>query len=293
MIQKDKTKDDRPQTIKLLQKRISELEIVDTERKKIEHDLEASETRYRRLFETAKDGILILDAKTGMIVDVNPFLIEMLGYSHEQFLGKKIWEIGFLKDVIGNRDNFLQLQREKYVRYENRPLETASGRKIDVEFVSNVYQVDSQKVIQCNIRDITDRKRMEKELAQTKESQFRTLIESLPQKIFLKDMNSVYISCNANYASDLKIKPEEIAGKTDYDFSPHSWLKNTRRTRRGSWERGKRKAVKRSTTSSEIISRVSKKRSSISFAPPSGTVPARSKGFSVFSGISPSRRRWK
>jgi PAS domain S-box-containing protein len=125
----------------------------------IQDALEASELRYRRLFESAKDGILILDAETGQIDDVNPFLVSLLGYSRDQLINKKIWEIGFLKDVVSNRDNFDQLKKKKYIRYEDLPLETNDGIKRDVEFVSNVYPEDHHDVIQCNIRDITERKR--------------------------------------------------------------------------------------------------------------------------------------
>jgi len=124
----------------------------------------ASELRYRRLFETAQDGILILDAETGLIVDVNPFLIEMLGFSHEVFVGKRIWELGCFKDTVANQGNFAELQQKGYVRYDDMPLETADGRQIDVEFVSNIYLVNDHKVIQCNIRDITARKRAEAKL---------------------------------------------------------------------------------------------------------------------------------
>ncbi len=126
--------------------------------------LRDSETRYRRLFEAARDGILMLDAATGTIVDVNPFLIELLGLSREAFLGKTIWELGFLKDVVANEARFEELQRQGYVRYEDLPLETADGRQVAVEFVSNVYLVNGRKVIQCNIRDITERKRAEDNL---------------------------------------------------------------------------------------------------------------------------------
>jgi PAS domain S-box-containing protein len=140
-----------------------------TKRKKIEETLCMLETRYRRLFETAKDGIIILDAETGKIVDVNPFLVDLLGYSREIIVGKNIWEIGFFKDVAANIDKFYELRQKEYVRYENLPLETADGRKINVEFVSNVYLVNNKKVIQCNIRDITERKRSEKELKVAKE----------------------------------------------------------------------------------------------------------------------------
>jgi len=135
-----------------------------TERKTAEEALQVSETRYRRLFESAKDGIMILDAETGIIVDVNPFLTEMMGYSHEPVKGKVIWELEFFKDVAANKEKFVELQQREYVLYENLSLETADGRQIAVEFVSNVYLVDRKKVIQCNIRDTTERKQMEHKL---------------------------------------------------------------------------------------------------------------------------------
>jgi PAS domain S-box-containing protein len=145
--------------------------------KQMEEMLRASEVRYRRLFETAKDGILILDAETGMIVDVNPFLVEMLGFSHEQFVGKAIWEIGLFKDIASNKGKFMELQRQKYVRYEDLPLKTADGRRIEVEFVSNVYTVDHKKVIQCNIRDITERKRAEREMEEKQREMIKMKLE--------------------------------------------------------------------------------------------------------------------
>jgi PAS domain S-box-containing protein len=135
-----------------------------TARKKAQEALQASETRYRRLFEVARDGILILDADSGQIVDVNPFVKDMLGYSHEEFLGKKLWEIGLFKNIVASKESFLELQTKGFVRYENLPLETKDGRHISVEFVSNVYLVDRKKVIQCNIRDITERVKAEEAL---------------------------------------------------------------------------------------------------------------------------------
>jgi len=114
--------------------------------------LKVSEIRFRRLFETSKDGILILNAKTGMIVAVNPFMMELLGFSKEQFLEKAIWEISPLKDLLGNQDKFAELQVKKYVRYKNLPIETAGGKKVNVEFISNVYLTDNKEIIQCQIR---------------------------------------------------------------------------------------------------------------------------------------------
>src|SRR5437762_8713150 len=123
--------------------------------------LQTSEVRYRRLFETAKDGILLLDADTGRITDANPFLQDMLGYSHNELIGKALWEIGPVKDITASQDAMRHLQEKEYVRYENLPLETKDGQHIQVEFVSNVYLVDGWRVIQCNVRDITARKQAE------------------------------------------------------------------------------------------------------------------------------------
>ena len=161
---KDKTKEQLINELAELHQRIEGSEAEATKHKKAEEALKVSETRYRRLFETAYDGIVLLDADTGQILDVNPFLIEMLGYSHKDFLGKKLWEIGPFSDIAASRLRFSELQSKGYVRYEHLPLETKDGRLIDVEFVSNVYLVDHEKIIQCNIRDITLRKQAEEAL---------------------------------------------------------------------------------------------------------------------------------
>ena len=129
-----------------------------------EYALKVSELRYRRLFETAQDGILILNADTGQIDDVNPFLTDMLGYSRKQMLGNRLWDIVPFKDAGASKAEFRDLQRESYVRYDDIPLETRDGRAINVEFVSNIYQVNGDRVVQCNIRDITKRRRAEEKL---------------------------------------------------------------------------------------------------------------------------------
>ena len=159
-----------------------------TEKKHAEDIIKASELRYRSLFESAKDGIIILDAESGKIEDVNPYLIDMLGFSHNEFLGKKIWEIGFFKDIISNQDKFAELQKNDYVRYENLPLRTSDGYKRDVEFVSNIYNVNNHAVIQCNIRDISERKLAEEKLRRSEE-QYRLLAEHMSDTIWLMDMD--------------------------------------------------------------------------------------------------------
>ena len=132
--------------------------------KHAESALQVSEVRYRRLFETAKDGILILDANTGLITDSNPYMSELLGYSHEHFLGKELWEIGLFSDKSANEAAVRELQKNGYIRYEHLPLETSAGKRAEVEIVANSYHEGGHNVIQCNIRDITERSHLECQL---------------------------------------------------------------------------------------------------------------------------------
>lgn len=160
--------------------------------------LKDSELRYRRLFEAAEDGILILDANTGMIEDVNPYLMKMLGYSREEFVEKKLWEVGAFKDVEASKDAFEALQENEYIRYDDLPLKTKDGRLMQVEFVSNVYLVSDEKVIQCNIRNITARKQAEAR-ALTTNNELLALVDELQwrdrQMQLMNHMNDLLQSC--------------------------------------------------------------------------------------------------
>ena len=154
--------------------------------------LQFSELRYRRLFETAQDGILILDAGSGKIVDANPFLEKLLGYSKKEFSGKRLWEIGVFNDIVDSKEAFYELQNKGYIRYTDLPLQTKTGGIINVEFISNVYGVDHEKVIQCNIRDITNRKKAEEAIeARTKELESLTKSQEETKKAMLNVMEDL------------------------------------------------------------------------------------------------------
>jgi PAS domain S-box-containing protein len=140
-----------------------------TDRRESQAAMRASESRYRRLFEAARDGILILDPNTRKITDANPYMTELLGYRHDELLGTELWEIGLLKDEKANQAAFRELQKNHFVRYEDLPLQSKTGQSHQVEFVSNVYEEDGKKVVQCNIRDITERKQTESALLAAKE----------------------------------------------------------------------------------------------------------------------------
>ncbi len=206
------------------------------ERKKADEMLRTSEARYRLLFETTKEGILILNAETGMILDVNPFLINLLGYSYDLLMGKTIWDIGFLKDIVGNKDKFLELQKNKYARYENLPLETTYGKIIEVEFISNVFEVVNLKLIQCNIRDITERKEIEiglektrKELAIIKKaadeaSEFaESVINTVREPLIALDKDLRVVSVSRSFYDFFKVSPEDTVGQLIYDLGNKQW----------------------------------------------------------------------
>ena len=132
----------------------------------ISDSLKTSELRYRRLFEMARDGILILDSDEGRITDANPFMTELLGYSYDELIGKELWEIGLLKDKQASQAAFAVLKSDGYIRYEDIPLRNLMGNLREVEFISNIYRENGHSVIQCNIRDITERRRADRRLAE-------------------------------------------------------------------------------------------------------------------------------
>jgi len=175
-----------------------------------------SEERYRRLFESAKDGILLLDFETGRITGVNPFMSELLGYSKEDFIGKHLWEVGPFKDISSAKDDFQELKTRGYIRYSDMPLETKDGRKAPVEFVSNVYEAGGRKVIQCNIRDISGRKTAEAARAES-EAKYRTLFDQAHDSILLLELpeegEPVIVDVNAETLRMYGYSREELLGK--------------------------------------------------------------------------------
>ncbi|OZA27370.1 MAG: hypothetical protein B7X93_09200 [Hydrogenophilales bacterium 17-61-9] len=174
--------------------------------------LRASENRYRRLFETAQDGILLLNADTAQVQDVNPYLIDLLGYAHAEFLGKKLWEVGPFADRAQNKEMFAALQTTGHVRYEDLPLKTKAGVQIEVEFVSVTYESEGIKIIQCNIRDITERKRAEVQVHELAE-RLTTTLESITDAFFTVDREWRFTFLNSKAEQILRRTRTELTGQ--------------------------------------------------------------------------------
>jgi len=191
-----------------------------TKRPQTLSDVRDSEVRYRRLFEAAKDGILILDADSGAITDANPFIREILGYSPQDLIGKRLWEIGAFFDVVASKAAFEELQRKEYIRYENLPLQTKDGQMREVEFISNVYEVDLKKVIQCNIRNIAKRIEVEEALRES-EIRYRRLFESARDGILILDAETGrIIDANPFLLEVLNDSREDVIGKELWEIGP-------------------------------------------------------------------------
>jgi PAS domain S-box-containing protein len=161
-----------------------------TERKQLESLLTESEERFRRLFETANDGIVLLEKREGKIIDANPATEKLLGYTEKESIGNKLQDIGVLLDMSDFQTTMQSLNKSGIINYRNVKVETKSGQNIDTE----IYLVDRAKLVQCNIRDITERKQAENALRES-EDQYRLVVENAKESIIItQDMKMVFVN---------------------------------------------------------------------------------------------------
>lgn len=190
-----------------------------TDRKLTVEKTQNAETRSHRIFESSKEGILILDAITGQITDANPFLIELIGFNYDELVGKELWEIGVFKNIAASKEAFIELQNKEYIRFEDMPLETKAGYSIDVEFVSNVYIVDENKVILCHIRDISDRKKVDLALKERSQLYFAMFEKNQTPQLLIDPVSGNIIDVNSAAAQFYGYSLEEFKLMTLSDIS--------------------------------------------------------------------------
>lgn len=188
-----------------------------TERKRLEKALRDSEARYRRLFEAAPEGILILDGETGEIVDANPFILNRLRYGLVELKGKHLWELGFFEDTEASKTAFKELKEKGYIRYEHLPLRTKNGERVDAEFIFTAYEVDGQKFFQCNIYDITQRKRLEDKL-KASEQEKSVILSTVQELIVRQDLQHRVLWVNPAAAQSVNSTPEQLVGRYCYEI---------------------------------------------------------------------------
>jgi diguanylate cyclase (GGDEF)-like protein/PAS domain S-box-containing protein len=156
--------------------------------------LQAAAIRYRRLFETAKDGILLLDSDSGRVTDVNASVVRMLGYSRDHFLNRKLCDVLPFTAIPACRSGLAELQTGESVAFDHWSLEAQNKSPVDVEFTGSVYQVDGSRIVQCNLRDITGRKQAE---ARIHYMAMHDALTGLPNRMLLEDrlMQAIALAC--------------------------------------------------------------------------------------------------
>ncbi|HEY6146865.1 MAG TPA: ATP-binding protein [Thermoanaerobaculia bacterium] len=130
----------------------------------VREGLRASEMRYRLLFETAREGIWLLDGDTGKVIDANPFLLELLGFRKDELVGREPWHL--YGDREAARSRFEEVRKRGFSYDPELTMRSKSGSELRIEAVSNLYSVGASRVLQCNMRDLTDRSRLEGQLRQ-------------------------------------------------------------------------------------------------------------------------------
>jgi diguanylate cyclase (GGDEF)-like protein/PAS domain S-box-containing protein len=189
--------------------------ITDLERKLIvQGDVGSSpkEEHYRSLFDAARDGIVLIDADLGHIIDINPAFLTMTGYSREELMGSKLWQIDSFQDTDAIQIIFKELRNQDHIYYDDLPLLTKGGKRIPVEIVGSAHEIGDRSILQYTVRDISRRKEIE-ELLWKAESRFRALFQKAAIGIAIIDPEGRIIDCNPALEDMLGYSEKEMLSR--------------------------------------------------------------------------------
>lgn len=180
----------------------------------------ASEMKFRRLFESAKDGILLLDAESGQVLEINSALIEMLGYSKDADAGRTIEAAEFWNAILPQSFDITEIVENEYIRLDDVQLKTKSGMQISVELTGNVYAAGRKKIVQCHFRDITSRK-IADDLLREREERFRSVAETAHDAIITTNAEGIVYSWNLGAEKIFGYSAREMQGQFLHLIIPH------------------------------------------------------------------------
>ena len=184
-----------------------------TRRKLQEQALVASEERFRRLFETSHDGLLLVNKETGIIIEVNEALTELLGMSRDEVIGKQIQETGIVShetDVPGLIEKLIDTG---FYVFDN----VLINLKTSLPFTAQVSLTNRSTVIQCNIRDISERI-SEKQLLQEAASEWQATFNTVPDLIAVLDREMRILRTNDAFKHFFSVTAGEIKDRYCYTF---------------------------------------------------------------------------
>ena len=191
----------------------------EAERQRRDRATKAADVRYRRLFESAPYGIVVLDAETGVVVDVNPAVCQLLGYEAADMLGQPLWSVPAFRNAAATKSQFSEVLRQPRVQYEDLPLETKAGQIRHITLVSTLFVAEGKQFVQCTIDDITDRVQRERAAGERAQQEDLQATASARRTVVDETQDQATGLVNRSYLEDMLPRELHRAARTKTPLS--------------------------------------------------------------------------